>query len=270
MLCSHYTSQEGLLSIIEYEKLWATNIKYLNDNKEYNDAIDHLSKLIPTGNLDNNFENSVVDTYKKLLIESLDSIKNSWKNRNYTISFSKEKDLLSQWRGYCPENNGYGLLFDFNELVNKISENFGFIYYGDCIYDLGEKIDKLKEILNDGYRNTFESIIAFENDLGEVEQNIDELACLFKNESFSEEKEKRIVISLDGFEGDGISKFRPGKNSIIPYLEIEFPRDCIKEIIIGPTIDPERSEYALDQFLFRQYAVDRPKISHSKIPFRSW
>lgn len=31
----HYTTQEGLLGIVESKSIWATNIYYLNDAAEY-------------------------------------------------------------------------------------------------------------------------------------------------------------------------------------------------------------------------------------------
>ena len=34
-LISHYTSLEGFRGIIESKKIWATNVMFLNDNKEY-------------------------------------------------------------------------------------------------------------------------------------------------------------------------------------------------------------------------------------------
>ena len=38
----HYTSQRGLLGILENKKIWATNIHYLNDSAELYHAIDVL------------------------------------------------------------------------------------------------------------------------------------------------------------------------------------------------------------------------------------
>lgn len=42
----HYTSDSGLLGIIETKSIWATNVRYLNDSKEYALALDR-SMLIP-------------------------------------------------------------------------------------------------------------------------------------------------------------------------------------------------------------------------------
>jgi hypothetical protein len=38
----HYTSQRGLLGIIKEKKIWATNIRYLNDEREFDYGIDEV------------------------------------------------------------------------------------------------------------------------------------------------------------------------------------------------------------------------------------
>ena len=274
MICSHYTSQEGLLGIIDSGCLWATNILYLNDENEYLDAIQHLRNLIPkTKSLKDEFYQMIVGDYKRSLFESLDSLEKSWRKRNYLVSFSKESDLLSQWRGYCPENNGYGIVFDTEEIRKRAEKRFSFVYYGNCIYSSQAKLENLKQKLNQTYIK-FRDVIGDQESITDcmetLEQELDELACLFKDESFSEEKEVRLVVILDGFEGSKACKFRTGKTSIIPYIEVEFPPESIKQIIIGPTLDQVRAKYSLEQLLFRKFGLEMPEIILSKVPYRFW
>jgi hypothetical protein len=42
----HYTSQKGLLGIIEKGEIWATDILYLNDTMEYKYAVNLFSEKI--------------------------------------------------------------------------------------------------------------------------------------------------------------------------------------------------------------------------------
>jgi len=90
-----------------------------------------------------------------------------------------------------------------------------------------------------------------------------------KDITFSEENEVRVVVSLLDKEKDNI-KFRAGNGTLIPYVEIPFPENAVIKIIVGPTIDPQRAEKALSQFLAINYKGSEPEIVHSKIPFRSW
>ena len=47
----HYTSQLGLMGIISNEVLWATNIKFLNDEHEFQHALDLIREIIPTSRI---------------------------------------------------------------------------------------------------------------------------------------------------------------------------------------------------------------------------
>jgi hypothetical protein len=55
----------------------------------------------------------------------------------YVCSFSSNPDQLSQWRGYCPDGNGYSIGFEFNskmiEHINKNKHGFDFDLV-KCIY----------------------------------------------------------------------------------------------------------------------------------------
>ena len=42
----HYTTARGLMGILEQKKIWATHINYLNDKKEFIDAMERFRKQI--------------------------------------------------------------------------------------------------------------------------------------------------------------------------------------------------------------------------------
>lgn len=270
----HYTNLDGLLGIISSKELWASSILFLNDRNEYIDTLKHLSGLIPKANIKKGNRDWVFyEDFEKALIELLDSLKGVWRKRNYSLSFSKEHDLLSQWRGYCPENNGYGIVFDAELIEEEVRKTHSFVYVGDCVYEDKEKIMMLRAKLNEGYFSYRDSI--FENTKTDFEievlgQELDELACIFKDPSFMEEKERRIVISLDESEKIVTTRFKPGNGYLIPYVPVKFSDLAVKKIIIGPTFDPERAESSLHLFLQKNFEKDRPEIEHSIIPFRSW
>src|SRR5262245_39760281 len=46
-LLYHYTTQAGLLGIIESGALWASNVRYLNDRGEFGHAMGIAEKLLP-------------------------------------------------------------------------------------------------------------------------------------------------------------------------------------------------------------------------------
>ena len=42
----HYTSQKGVLGILDSQEIWATNILYLNDHSEYLYAMEMVSSFL--------------------------------------------------------------------------------------------------------------------------------------------------------------------------------------------------------------------------------
>ena len=111
-----------------------------------------------------------------------------------------------------------------------------------------------------------------------------------KNKAFNEEQEVRLAtywnnslkkIDLMQFDNghyiyncrDGLNvysnlelKFRTKPNLLIPYIEFRFPKEAIKEIIIGPTQDVELVMNSLGFFL-RTLNI-KINIKQTNIPYR--
>jgi|WetSurMetagenome_2_1015567.scaffolds.fasta_scaffold1664213_1 hypothetical protein len=45
----HYTSQRGLLGIMKEKKIWATNIRYLNDESEFDYGVNKVLEVLESG-----------------------------------------------------------------------------------------------------------------------------------------------------------------------------------------------------------------------------
>jgi hypothetical protein len=153
MDCSHYTSLSGLISILETKMLRFTNILFLNDQKEYIDALHHIKKLL-VDNKDKE-KNPIwpnLSGYNKIITDSLADLEEGFRELNFTASFSKKHDLLSQWRGYCQLNNGYGIVFDTDVIEESAQSLFQYIYHRDCIYADDVKVNEIKSTLNKYYR----------------------------------------------------------------------------------------------------------------------
>lgn len=276
MNCGHYTSQAGLLGILSGEKLWATNIRYLNDEHEFLDALSLIKEIIPKSKITPEHRDHKI--YQKFIEQpgkKLKSLDNYVSESIFTFSFSEETDLLSQWRGYCPDNNGYCLVFDIEGVYKKIKEVFEDTHLLKCVYQKSTKEAKLKELLN----SYWGKYLAKHSDkekkavIDELGQEIMLLASYFKHPSFSEEKEQRLVVILD-YAPDSDLKFRQGRSFLIPYIELPISRSSLKGVCIGPTSNKLLSQRSLEIFLEKCYglpvtwgAVD---ISHSITPYRSW
>jgi hypothetical protein len=49
----HYTTLAGLLGIVKTESIWATNIKFLNDEQEFLHALGLIKEIIATSKITN-------------------------------------------------------------------------------------------------------------------------------------------------------------------------------------------------------------------------
>jgi len=106
----HYTSIDGFMGIIDSKKIWASNIKYLNDKDEFI----HTVKLLEE-RLKKIFKGRSTNKFRKALFELLKGSDISDDFDIYVFSLTEEGDLLSQWRGYCP-NYGLSIGFEFSAL----------------------------------------------------------------------------------------------------------------------------------------------------------
>jgi hypothetical protein len=272
----HYTSPKGLLGIVQRETLWATNIKFLNDEEEFQHTLNLIRDIMSEGVITNGYDNfSLHKNYIDDIESNLKSLDSYESNSVYTLSFSEETDLLSQWRGYCPSNNGYCIEFDINYIYNSSKQVHEKINLVACVYDDIDKRNKIIKLLGINWNNYFSSSNKIERDFV-IENLVEEIvltASYFKHSSFSEEKEHRIIV-MEGYKVHENIMFREGRSSLIPYVQIPAPRSSINKIRIGPTENKELSERAMKTFLSNQFGepllFNGVKIEHSKTPYRPW
>lgn len=200
----------------------------------------------------------------------------------FVCSFSEEKDLLSQWRGYCPEGIGFSIGFDLSSLKKWAKQNNCTLE--PCIYDAKEQrtllrslIEKISvryntELNKTSHESNYDKEIAISGDLL---WDFAELAPTFKHPKFKEEKEWRIIASRS-FIPEGLLdliKYRDGKSMVDPYIEIPLPLDGenldINQIVVGPTHDPILSKASVE-LLLKSYNGKFNEVQYSTIPFRNW
>lgn len=276
----HYTSQTGLMGIISSEKIWATNIKFLNDEQECQHAIGLIKEIVPTSKITSvHPDHAVYKQYVSALENDLDLIDDYLTQHVFTFSFSQETDLLSQWRGYCSEDNGFCLVFNIEEIFKQIKFEFDKkekyeldnVYLIACIYKKEDKEKRIKNVLNK-YWSRYLSASDETGKKSIIEDLLLEIrlfASYFKHPSFSEEKEKRIIVILN-YAADSDLKFREGRFSLIPYIELPISKGSINRICIGPTLNKELSKRALETFLEKIYGspYKHPEVIYSGTPYR--
>lgn len=302
----HYTDINGFMGIMQNKELWATNTKFLNDKHECIECL-RLGQEITK-----EFSEACTDNSKQYLRHFYNIIQDRIDQGSdqdiYSISFCKEGDLLSQWRGYGKKG---GISIGFN-LVNgtmehegqKVSTCYNFVdkYYYESVSEKKRKEDNFhwsdgefmihlwkiiydrseqKKILNDlidiGIQAVRQGILAWMHEDELVKNIMHSMECLlpiFKNDGFEEEKEVRYI-----WRDDGSRKiyFREKNGIIIPYIRCMI-RDCdckdleifpISDIVIGPQVNQKEVINGVKMFLKHNgYEYLVDKVRPSEIPYR--
>lgn len=240
----YYTTVETMRFILENGNIYATNLKYMNDSEEYSNGLTELKKI-----LNEKFEESRDTINQDKLDEYLKKHAES-----YSISFSTQRDLLSQWSMYAGES-GVSLKMNFQKPQEY------------CFYaDKQDKRDKRKYTRNDIYPKrvyyiTENSMNAedYEKVKKEIEAEIDErlsvqgavkegdmvgenavdiwleMTPYLKRYEFYQEGEYRLAYSIYVANSPLQIDYRTSKHVLIPYLDVECKNGWpIEEIIVGP------------------------------------
>lgn len=255
----HYTSQTGLLGMIENKEIWATNISYLNDLKEFKHTIELIREII-----DNEIKKGIIDSDLSSLFEEV--VKTAFPSQTiFVASFSEEGDLLSQWRGYCGDGVGYSVGIDC-DILNEIAlaNNLNLT---KCLYKVDEQVNELQTFFKWIIQttNNHEGIIAY------LLQMLVTTAPRFKDKAFSEEKEWRLVGSI--FDLSKVH-FRPGKSTLVPFVKIPLisnanKRMSISKLFISPSPDTVLAKQAI-HILCEKHLVNCSNVEVSKAPFKNW
>jgi hypothetical protein len=200
----------------------------------------------------------------------------------FVSSFSEEKDLLSQWRGYCPEGIGFSIGFNLDRLIKWAQQNNCILK--PCIYDAEEQKEVLRNLIDKiSYKyktelNNSSQELKFKKEIDLLVDLLEEFAKLaptFKHPKFKEETEWRIIANLYlKLEGSIDSmKYRDGKSMIVPYIEISLPLEEdkleVNQVVVGPTHDPILSKASIE-LLLKSNNVNFNEVQYSTIPFRNW
>jgi hypothetical protein len=281
----HYTNQKGIIGILESRKLWATSILYMNDSKELLYAL-NLAKTI----IDNliSSSKSEIKYFLKKFKKLLNVLPEESSNSVFIFSLSEESDLLSQWRGYCIDSNGYSIGFEITDEIPSIFTIQRFFLY-KCEYDPTTQ----EKLIKDFFSETIRKYLEYKKGDLQIElvtifilslYRFVSLAAQIKHPSFHEEKEWRLISTPIPITDPGI-KYRQGKSTLIPYYEIKITEENkpleLSEIVIWP--HNELTKSSLEGLLIKNnvlgkkktkiYNKDKgiiyiPNIRSSAIPYR--
>lgn len=271
----HYTTQAGLLGILQSDAIWATKIHYLNDSSEYQLALDLAAAFLKTL-----LSGERSRTKKRKVQCLLDNLKSIASMNVCVCSLSAQQDLLSQWRAYSGQPGGYSVGFD-TDLIQQQGLGQGFLL-AKCVYDATEQQRLVEELVTNSLASDFNTTpsridparprtIVVLHVGGDFAMNIARLAPIIKNNAFHEEQEWRLISTTGVNVGD--MSFRPGQSMLTPYIPVKLGADkaaYLKSVTVGPTPHTELAKLSTHSLLGHWRVAQPVKVSSSKAPYRGW
>jgi hypothetical protein len=299
----HYTSFAGFQGIISSRKIWATEYRFLNDQEEFC----HAKRLVIEMCEDEPEFGAARFPVRDMIREAIKGVFDSGplnedRIRIMVASFSEAGDLLSQWRGYSGNSTGVSLGLDLRGLRPPLGLGSG-VTFAPCVYNTDHKRSLIRSVfahfcsrLEPWWKQSVDSATApgkktqesEQNNLAanmdvlgkalrlahsELQLNLVRVAPLLKNESFSEEKEWRLVLPSEIIQlpTQHPIEFRANRNSLVPYVAFPLLQPnqegeiLLRDVILGPGCHTAAA-VGVNLFLSTRH-IPIP-IRVSKIPYR--
>lgn len=239
MIIYHYCSLNSFINITKSKMLWMSSLRHMNDPFETKIGLDIISELL-------------YDVFPELRNRiDWDRINNEY---FLGCSFSLDGDVLSQWRAYTDNGNGFSLGFNSEKLstCNKEDDYEGLkipnrhsldkiFYYKDdfCSYVNNYLTDYRAE-----YGIPSEETSYPKKKLSKFLHSLFRLSCFYKDSFYAEEKEIRYIVPSSRkliinpiMKEDKEFDFRASDIGLTPYSKLKIAKNeihAIEEIVLGP------------------------------------
>lgn len=198
----------------------------------------------------------LIDKLGKDFLDEIDKIIHASGFHILTVGtcFSLDGDVLSQWRGYANDGNGYCIGFDGNVFPDLPARPLR------VLYDKDQQIKEAMAAVLSIHEVEKEENFTFGNDFFNACASFGSDLLAFKNPAFAEEREVRIIHALDFeksnesmrvFDGGGHAfgqdvegaevGFRMKDEVPAAFIDVDFTSggavNPIKEVVLGPKND---------------------------------
>lgn len=242
----HYTDAAGLSGIVRSGNLWASHVYYVNDAHEFIYARGVINQAF-----DDRIEQSDASIGEKLkqLRASYRAHVSIWESiaDAYLVCFCEVGNLLSQWRAYAANGEGFAVKFDPHKLMESLRSDTDVALQTKLfkvIYSAKEQREFIDLALG-------QLLLALEHSdaqeiLSLVPLVFSEMAFSFKHNAFAEEREWRLVFTP---RVSRVVDVRVKNGRLFPYATIpicapeERPPYCA--VMHGPTLESSNTTKAL-------------------------
>lgn len=269
----HYTDQAGFLGLLRDKAIWATDLRYLNDSREYSIGFERIVAELEKCSAGN-------QPLQELLLTVLHDVTPARAVGVYVTSFSLVEDDLSQWRAYSGGSGGLSIGFDPGVLSQRIlltGSSFGAVRYREEEHQqtvaqlCSELLDDAKAVLaGHGTPQDFPIRCALSV----------QLACaLMKHHKFDAEREWRMIVwsALPPYITRDV---RRGRSAILPYVSVRLDVTAsqkglqfanklpLADLWVGPT--PHADLAMRGAWLSLNTFGETANLKLSQVPFRNW
>jgi hypothetical protein len=179
----HYTSIEVFQKIVLSKRVYATDVRYLNDREEFIHArkivggiLKESPELDASGFLYKDF-------LSKAVLLGFDSGPLA-EVQIFVTCFSAAEDQLSQWRGYSHGSGGVSLGFDLR-CFRPPADSDTLVCFAPCVYDPAQK----KALLLDALHHVKDEIVGYR-------ERIFKLACEQDSRNVTAPDKKDVVMAF--------------------------------------------------------------------------
>ena len=302
----HYTSIQGFQDIVTSKRIFATELRYLNDRHEFHHLKLIADRIVEESPVEETTGLRLREALRLLVEATFDIFFDPNKFQIFVASFSAAEDLLSQWRGYSHGSTGVSVGFDMRSIRPPIGSET-LVSFAPCVYEEPEQKALVRDAFNPfkvsvqaHWKNAYEKACRvsgeepplherhsfvqkfFDKNPSEkgsreefllavykMRQNCFQLAALLKNPAFAEEREWRLVlpILLDPQKKlNNPPRFRVGRSTLLPYISHPFADTAQIVDVILGPGSDENSVFAAERFLMSEGTSVKPRTS--SVPYR--
>ncbi len=275
----HYTTSAGLLGILQDSRLWASDLRFLNDAQEAayaRDVVVHAVRDMENpvrdpGHFAHKYGDEAINTFTRYQAMVVDKLLTS-EFGVFVACFCESGDLLSQWRGYG-EDHGYAIEFTTvgldqalqqfpTEKYERASGLFKVQYGGEAADRMARSsVDAVADcnLNHPGVKAHFAA------------QAVSSMLAQVKNPAFAEEREWRLILGLNDDStlptAQRTTSYRSTRMAIVPYVELPLQRDWIVSVRVGPGNNADVREAGVRRLLTTRGCG--AAVTRSEVPLRS-
>ncbi len=278
-MLTHYTNLQGLVGIVESGGYWLSDIRFLNDAKEFEHGRELAQELI-----DKLITRPRHKPFEAILQELKVALNKPIQEPYFIASFSRDPDSLEQWRAYASGSDGVAIVFENTPGVDNPFICEPRMHSSRAIYDEDKKkrlvlnaisrfsIEYKKELLQNK-----QSFSCFSDQWAQHLLGVLTNAFItFKHHAFRTENEVRVVTSFGQIcRSQGRVSHRVRAGRIVPYVsstlfygDLSARRPLpLREVIVGPVAAQSITIESVKAFLANSGYADVP-VRPSSIPYR--